>query len=276
MLGDAARVDAKSLPQAMRKLASLQTLETADLRFRDRLLKSLDAVVGAAAKTGTPATDGAATELRARRLTDLLRDQIDRRQRRALELLVGGEVDQALDVLNETFDLVMALIDFRPGDRNLEMRLGYLYKDLAQAFDGRDRARFNRYVDSGLQTFQRLVELPLDDSDLASSWNGLGNLYLFREDFDKAVECCRRAAEISPDYGYAWNDLFVGLEGQARKGHVNLPEMVRASERLKATGRGDALLMSQMDRVQASLRKWQAAAKSTPPPPRSRRASTRG
>jgi len=178
MLGDAARVDAKSLPQAMRKLASLQTLETADLRFRDRLLKSLDAVVGAAAKTGTPATDGAATELRARRLTDLLRDQIDRRQRRALELLVGGEVDQALDVLNETFDLVMALIDFRPGDRNLEMRLGYLYKDLAQAFDGRDRARFNRYVDSGLQTFQggqsvqsgRTARNPRRPGDSAGKW----------------------------------------------------------------------------------------------------------
>ena len=273
MLGDAARVEEASLPQPIRKLASLQTLETSDLRFRDRLLKSLDAVIGAPGRNEAPAADDAAHDLRARRLIELLREQIDRRQRRALELLVGDDTDQALDLLNETFDLVMALIDFQPGDRNLEMRLGYLYKDLAQVFHGRDRARFNRYIDSGLQTFQRLVELPLGDDDLASSWNGLGNMYLFRGDFDKAVECCRRAVQISPDYSYAWNDLFLGLEGQARNGKVNLPEMVRASERLKATSRGDALLAEQMDRVQASLREWQLAAKS--PKSQTRRSSPR-
>ena len=140
LLGDVAHIEAASLPKPMRQLASLQTLETRDLRFRDRLLKSLDAVVVAAESTGPRVPDGTANELRARRLTDLLRDQVDRRQRRALELLVGGEIDQAVDVLNETFDLVMALIDFQPGDPSLEVRLGYLYKDLAQACDGRDRA----------------------------------------------------------------------------------------------------------------------------------------
>ena len=272
MLGDAARVEAESLPQPMRKFASLQTLETADLRFRDRLLKALDAVVPTATRAETPAAGDAVPELRARRLTDLLREQIDRRQRRALELIVRDEIDQALDLLNETFDLVMALIDFRPADRNLEMRLGYLYKDLAQVFDGRDRARFNRYIDSALQTFQRLVELPLGDDDLASSWNGLGNMYLFREDFDKAVECCQRAVQIAPEYSYAWHDLFFGLEGQARNGKVNLPEMVRASERLKATGRGDPLLEEQVERVQAALREWQLAAKPARPPQRRSRA----
>ncbi len=124
LLGDAAHIEAASLPRPIRRLASLQTLETRDLRFRDRLLKALDAVVVAAGNTGTPLPDGTAHGLRARRLTDLLRAQIDQRQRRALELLVDGEINQAVDVLNETFDLVMALIDFQPGDPSLEVRLG--------------------------------------------------------------------------------------------------------------------------------------------------------
>jgi hypothetical protein len=66
-------------------------------------------------------------------------------------------------------------------------------------------------------------------------------MYLLREDFDKAVDSCQRAVQISPDYSYAWNDLFLGLEGQARNGKVNLREMRRALERLKATARRSAV-----------------------------------
>jgi tetratricopeptide (TPR) repeat protein len=278
LVGDAAHLEAAALPKPMRRLASLQTLETRDLRFRDRLLAALDAVAGAAAPTSPPASDGSGQALRARRLTDLLRDQIDRRQRRALELLAGGEIERALEVLEETFDLVMALIDFQPGDPGLEMRLGYLYKDLAQVFERSDRARSSRYVETGLQTFQRLVELPLSDQDLASSWNGLGNMHLLRGDFDTAVECCRRAVRITPDYAYAWNDLLLGLEGQARQGRVDLPEMRRALARLKATGRGDALLAPEVTRVEASIRQWERSSPAprsiSPATPRGRRPRT--
>jgi tetratricopeptide (TPR) repeat protein len=263
LLGEAANVEPAALPRTIRRFASLETLETRDLRFRDRLLKALDPVVGGTVDTGPPARSAAVDDLRARRLTDLLRDQTDQRQRRALELLEAGQTDAALDVLNESFDLVMALIDFRPGDTSLEVRLGYLYKDLAQIFEDRDRTRFNRYVENGLQTFQRLVELRLPDDELASCWNGLGNMYLLREDFDQAVDCCLRAVEITPDYSYAWNDLFLGYEGQARNGKVNLAGMRRALARLKATVRGDALLTPGVARAQGSLRRWELLTKSS-------------
>jgi tetratricopeptide (TPR) repeat protein len=270
LLGDAVHVDAASLPKALRRFAALQTLETRDLRFRDRLVTALDAVAAAPAVTGPPVA--AAHDLRARRLADLLRDQVDRRQRRALELLAAGEIDRAFEVLDETFDLVMALIDFLPGDAGLEMRLGYLYKDLAQVFEQRNRARFDRYVDSGLQTFQRLVERRLTDLDLAGSWNGLGNMHLLRRDFDRAVACCSRAVELVPDYAYAWADLLLGLEGQADAGRANLPEMRRALKRLRETGRGDALLAPHIARAEASIRSAgrpapapRAATRSAPP-----------
>jgi len=257
LLGDSPNLDAAVLPKSIRQLASLQTLETRDLRFRDRLIEALERSVGGPTKAGTAGDAVAVGDIRARRLIDLLRDQTDDRQRRALELLQQGETDAALAVLNETFELLMALIDFQPGDPNLELRLGFLYKDLAQVFENSDRARFSRYVQSGLQTFQRLVGLDLPTEDMASSWNGLGNIHLLREDFDKAVDCIQRALSIVPDYSNAWSDLFMAYEGQARNGHVNLSGMRRALARLKATSRGDTLLAPAITAFQASLRQWE-------------------
>jgi len=257
MLGEAPNIDAATLPKAIRRFASLQTLETRDLRFRDRLLEALDRVVSEAANTKTSAPPSTAEDLRARRLVGLLQNQTDQRQQRALQLLVAGDTDAAQEVLNETFDLVMALIDFRPGDTSLELRLGYLYKDLAQVFEERDRSRFNRYVENGQQTFQRLVELRLPQDEMAGSWNGLGNMYLLRENFDKAVECCERAVRIYPHYSYAWNDLFLALQGQAQHGKPNLPAMRQALKRLKATVGDDTLLKPEVARDEISLRQWE-------------------
>lgn len=257
LLGDSPNLEPAALPKSIRQLASLQTLETRDLRFRDRLIAALERSAGRTAKTPTNLQAVATADIRARRLIDLLRDQTDDRQRRALELLQQGQTDAALEVLNETFELLMALIDFQPGDPTLELRLGFLYKDLAQVFESKDRAHFVRYVQSGLQTFQRLVGLDLPADDMASSWNGLGNMHLLRQNYDEAVECCRRALSIIPGYSNAWSDLFLAYEGQARNGHVNLPGMRRALARLKATSRGDTLLAPAVTEFQASLRQWE-------------------
>src|ERR1051325_1339384 len=77
LLGDAPNIDAGALPKAVRRLASLQTLETRDLRFRDRLLEALDRVVSGSANTKTSASPSTADDLRARRLIGLLQNQID-------------------------------------------------------------------------------------------------------------------------------------------------------------------------------------------------------
>jgi tetratricopeptide (TPR) repeat protein len=109
---------------------------------------------------------------------------------------------------------------------------------------------------------------------MASSWNGLGNMHLLRQNYDEAVECCRRALSITPDYSNAWSDLFLAYEDQARNGHVNLPGMRRALARLKATTRGDTLLAPVVTEFRASLRQWElrtaprVASKSRSDPPR--------
>src|SRR5262249_31428117 len=101
LLGDAPNIEPTALPKAIRRFASLQTLETRALRFRERLLDALDRVVSGAANTNTAAASSTADDFRARRLIDLLQEQTLRRQHRALQLLVSGDMDAALEVLNE-------------------------------------------------------------------------------------------------------------------------------------------------------------------------------
>jgi tetratricopeptide (TPR) repeat protein len=251
LVGDVANLAADGLPKGIRKLAVLQTLDTRDLRFRTRLIEALEGAVSSSAGQPGP------VDARARRLAELLRDQSDRRQEQALALLIDGKTVDALEVLNETFELLMALLDFRPDDTTLKIRLGFLYKDLAQAFESTNPGRFRRYVQCGQQIFEALVErkLPLDQR--ASAWNGLGNIHLLRGEFDQAVECSRRATMIQPSYAHAWADLFDAYEGQARNGKVDLAGLRRAFTRLRATAKGDHLLEAALPRFEASMRQWQ-------------------
>jgi tetratricopeptide (TPR) repeat protein len=254
LVGDVQALQSAALPKSIRKLAVLQALETRDPRFRARLLEVLDRVV-------PPSGPGVINDdLRARRLAELLRQQSDHRQEEALGLLFAGKIDQAHDVLEETFTLLMALLDFRPGDPELEVRLGFLYKDLAQAFEGTDSARFHRYAQSGLQVFEGLVERKLAPDVGASAWNGLGNMHFLGGDFERAVECSQRAVAIYPDYAYAWADLFRAYEGLAEKGNIDLAGLRHALERMKATGKDQPLVTASIAEYESSLRKWERQA----------------
>lgn len=151
LVGDAASLERDQLPKAVRGLADLQHLEASDLRFRDRLMKELDRVL-------PESSDGAGPQdVRTHRLANLLRDLSDAMQYRALELLVDGQMDRAQTALDQVFDALMALMELEPGNAELELRLGFLYKDLAQASkEGSSRAR--RYCENGLQLFENLVK----------------------------------------------------------------------------------------------------------------------
>lgn len=247
LVGETPNLHADALPTSIRSLAVLQSLETRDLRFRDRLMTALEKAVPKAA-----AADAMDT-IRVQRLTQLLRNQSDRRQQEALALIVDGKTDEASDVLNETFEMLMTLLDLNPGDPEIEVRLGFLYKDLAQVFEETDPVRFRRYVQSGTQLFDGLVKRKLSDDVAVSAWNGLGNMCLLSGDFAHGVEYCQRAATLSPTYANAWADLFLAYAGQAESGKVDLPAMRRALARFKATGKGDAVLMKAVPAYEARL-----------------------
>ena len=257
LVGDAPNPPQELLPRAIRKLSALQTLETADLRFRVRLIEALERVVPAsvARRAGMPqAPVSPPDDVRARRLATLLQDQSDRLQRTALEQIVRGELDPALEVLNETFEILMALLDFRPGDAELEVRLGFLYKDLAQASERTSPEHARRYIQSGRHLFEALVTRKLQRDVRASAWNGLGNIHLISGDYDRAIECCERAVSISPSYAHAWGDLFLAYEGAGETHKPNLDALRRVLRQLKATATPDHLITSIIPEYEGRLR----------------------
>jgi tetratricopeptide (TPR) repeat protein len=136
-------------------------------------------------------------------------------------LIVDGKIEQASDVLNETFELLMTLLEFNPGDPEIEVRLGFLYKDLAQVFRATDPVRFRRHVQSGMQLFEGLVRRKLPRYVAESAWNGLGNMHLLTGDYERAIEYCSRATRLSPTYANAWADLFHAYVGLAEAGTVD-------------------------------------------------------
>jgi len=236
MVGDVRAIQAKALPRSIRKLAVLQSLDATDLRFRSQLIEALERVVKPTAVRAAPA------DLQTQRLAQLLLEQSDRLQLQALKLLVSGHVAEALDVLNETFTLLMALLDFHPGDIDIQVRLGYLYKDLASSFAPGDR-QHQRNLANGFKTFKALLEneRQLDRSNRAGAWNGLGNMYLIAGDYAQGIDCCRRAVELLPTYTHAWGDLFAGYEGLAERGAIDLQSMTLAVRRVKATAKDEPI-----------------------------------
>ena len=173
--------------------------------------------------------------MRVRRLTTLLQTQCDHRQLEELQLLQRGELDQASEVLSETFELLMTLLEFNPGDADLEVRLGYLYKDLAQVFETSDPARARRHVQTGLQLFEGLLSRRLTTDVEASAVNGLGNMYLMSGEYEQAIANCRRATQLMPEYANAWADLFLAYAGQAESGQADLDAMVAEIEKWQNT-----------------------------------------
>jgi tetratricopeptide (TPR) repeat protein len=267
LVGDIRNLSAESLPTSIRKLANLQSLETRDQRFRHLFIDALERVLPAAPDAHT------SVDPRARRLAALLRTFSDDRHYQALEALEEGRTEDAFSSLELVFEALMQMLELEPGAADLQSRLGFVYKDFAQVFEQSDPARFDWYCKSGLDLFQALVKRQLGRDEGANAWNGLGNMHLLCNEFEEAEKCCRRAVTLRPDYGYAWSDLLLAYEGQARNGKVHLAEMRAALERLRATSKGVPMLQRAVEEHEAEIRRWDRRAVS-PAKQRSRRKRT--
>jgi len=259
LIGELPGLVADDLPAGIQRLASLQAIRTSDDRFHERFIQALEVPARA------PAEAPPQQDLRARRLTAVLLDQADRRRRNALDAILAGDMDAAFQPLNEAFELLMALRDFSPGDAELDLRLGFLYKDFSQAFADRNRARARRYADLCLQLFKSLVP-KIDGLELgsrASGWNGLGNAYLMRDDFERAIEYCGRAVGLLPSYGAAWADLFMAYEGRAREGHIDLDGLRRAAKGLKDSGEAE-IIARESPKFERAIRELEGVARRRP------------
>lgn len=227
------------LPEDLKKLSGRQALSMSDARFHALLVAAIEgAGLAPLARTEEPSQ-----ERPSRRLEELLRRQVQRLQIRAVELIGEGRRDRAMDELQEGSALLMELLELAPDDVNLDLQLGYLYKTLAQAFEGKEhREEAERYLDLAAGVFQRIKDgassSTLPATNLAEAINGLGNIYYARGQIDEAIRNYRVAVEIYPEYAYAWHDLLGAYDQKARQGALDLPAMEEALARTRATGQG--------------------------------------
>jgi hypothetical protein len=104
-----------------------------------------------------------------------------------------GKTERALEELNEGTELMMALLDFVPGEQALDVQLGYIYGAVAEEFHATGKQEMaERYRDLQLGIFRRVKDDLTADEYLtgtaASAIKGIGEVYYSRGDPDQAIE----------------------------------------------------------------------------------------
>ena len=258
---------AEDLPQDIDRLARLQALSITDMRFYALLAESL-----AAAGIHDQNRESKPASREILRAGTLLKRQAERLQIRAKELIREGQTERALEELNEGTELMMALLDFVPGEQTLDVQLGFIYGALAQEFEAiGNRELASRYRNLQLGILERVQDdlstADYGSGDAASAIKGLGEVYAARGDYDRAIEFYRKSLEIEPTYQYAWHDLFAAYDGLARAGRIDLDQMRQALDRTRQFSAGSTpgtqvpgLSLEYLDSMDARVREWEQTA----------------
>jgi len=230
---------AEELPASLAALAHINGLVLSDELFQE----DLDRVVLALSEWVPPAPD--ATALPARptigredarfRLLDLLqRIQFD-----CIALIEAGELDKALEGLYRGMGLMMAQLQAAPSDAELQLQLGYMYKDVGAAFQAASQENLARqYWHLAASLFQRIVKTAKSENIRAGALNLIGNIQYYFGEFERAAEYERKAVELLPSYAYAWHDLYLTSLELQRRGKVTLPALRSILKHLKETAPG--------------------------------------
>lgn len=235
LAGGAKMPNPKHLPVDLATLPELSAVEF-------RVHGDLEAIVKAIGKAvPLQKTGDAEPNPQQRRVFDLLRRQVNRINARAVELIDSGQIDRSLDELREGMEVLVCLQEWSPAEAQLTLHLGYLYKTSAQAFlASKENEQASRYFDLAASVFEQAktaaAQKYYSPSDLASAINGLGNIQYYRGDVDSAIQNYRLAVTLSPDYAYAWHDLFGALIKQAQQGKLDLAGMREAYENTRRWG----------------------------------------
>ena len=265
-----ARKCRRTMPAVLAAFLSKDAMTIGDEYFdrdTDMLLAVLDKALSQAPRTAPPDSE---MSYRQQRAVELLKRQVSRLQVRAIELIEANEVARASDELAEGFDVIMQLLEWSPGDVQLDLQLGYLCKTQAQVQDAAgERAEANRSLELAFAMFNRVRGTGAGAaSEKASALNGLGNVYYARGDLKAAIRNYRLALDLIPEYAYAWHDLLLALEKQAEAGLVDLPAMENALSQVKSTGAGlPGLGMGQLAQLERIVARWRGAGVTSRPQP---------
>jgi len=231
---------AEELPASLAALAHINGLVLSDELFQedlDRVVLALSEWVPSAPDaTALPARPTIGREDARFRLLDLLqRIQFD-----CIALIEAGELDKALEGLYRGMGLMMAQLQAAPSDAELQLQLGYMYKDVGAAFQAASQENLARqYWHLAASLFQRIVKTAKSENIRAGALNLIGNIQYYFGEFERAAEYERKAVELLPSYAYAWHDLYLTSLELQRRGKVTLPALRSILKRLKETAPGN-------------------------------------
>jgi tetratricopeptide (TPR) repeat protein len=131
--------------------------------------------------------------------------EIETRQRNGLAALNSRDLVKAGAILGEAETLINEALDKSPKDVMLLNQKGYLHKNWAFAYRRQKmEAEAQERIHEAEDAFRQILKIEAND---ASALNGLGNVYIFRRQWDEAEEYVSKALEINPNYPAAKNDL---------------------------------------------------------------------
>lgn len=189
---------------------------------------------------------------------DSIERQIRRTQVRAVELIMEGRIEQARENVEEAQALLGRVLEETPTDVTIRILQGYIFKTKAQVLHaaGEDD---RPYIELGEKTFKLVLENPpANPAALTRATNGLGNMYHLKREYDKAILNYKRAIEISPDYAYAWHDLFLAYDELAARGVLHLEDMRYAYQKLRETAAGwPAMSPKHLAKLEKRLHYWE-------------------
>lgn len=144
-------------------------------------------------------------------------------QSKAIQLLRSGKRGSALKLTDDVTQEIEKAIEHDPDDSQLHSMKGFSLKDVAQfsrnVLPSKERKKFlNRAEESFL------ASLELDPND-PGAHNGMGNVHLFRGNFEKALEEINKAIELTGgNYPAAENDK--GIAMKALSGEIPAERIV--------------------------------------------------
>jgi tetratricopeptide (TPR) repeat protein len=206
-------------------------------------------------------------------VSELLQDQVNRLQIRAVELVRGGDLDRAVDELRAGLMLIAALLNEAPTDLTLRLQLGFVYKTMSQVFDAAgDAALARTYIDRAEEVFRFVKDEAAGDESnalyVANAIHGLGNVEQGRGEFDQAIEKYKLATDMFDGHFYSWHDMFLCYWELAKQGRPNLGAMRHALAKVEETARGQpglgAQYIAQLEQILRQLGEARGTSQDSP------------
>jgi len=120
-------------------------------------------------------------------------------------------------------------------DPHVDVQLGYIQKELAQRYFGTGKhQKAQTYLQKAETNFKRALGV---DENNASAYNGLGNIYYLRADYDHAIQYSGKATELYPKYLFAYFDLTMAFYGKARIHTISKEDRLEALRGLLAASK---------------------------------------